>query len=963
MSEPVADVNAYAANQLKATPIPPVVACPFAGKHVSLAVEIVGKAHPDLDLAKCLVRVSNESGFSKTSPSPAQFAELAPGFYTVDVVFPAPTDTRPHRQAFVAQSRRIEVVPGEPAVAVVPVLTDVPLAVEVKSERTRAMLEGHSKVAGPVEFQLTATAGNPAMFGGKQIFVAVSSPDVALYSDRLCKTKLPTDPPLLRCELADRPLAEFKAGKPVTLWAVPATADAFSITMSTSNGLTHTKSFLPALEFLDGSSKFLQLVDSFETVDEIVHSMPRVRSIAALVDMKADEFANFAIKRLVIRKGVLEQVVRIAIDPPALGRAYPAECVVPLFHPDGGQAQPLFYSDFIVDRSGPKFLGALDADVAVEALMYKDACITTLLHSLQKNPKRNKQTGETTVKADAFASSLGVDLIDNVCKLARDRYTVLKDAPDNRGKYAELTETEVEKALSVYQQKHMAARRLSDFDLTARDADTFSRAIVEKLKVLKPHAVSAAEYTEEMTLAIGWQAWSRGGPIETKRIADAVIGGGTSGEKAKRYVASVAAEPSYFAGGKTYTRLGYRATDFYHLLIREIGPAIEHLLPDPEVRVDNFYGLGVPFFGPEVYEENDALHFHNLAHPVHAKSGDKPREAADYKEEIGDIINDETSHYGKVLSHNESILESLRVIRKSPADFDRSKNFRENGEKLIKASGNAGEIKRYSDRAAFIDTMMMFEQISKKEAQSQLYKRDLLAAKEKSDDAGVKKHAGKLMGNVSDVSQFLFGVDIARRVAVTAGKADTEKLMIALMETTKLSCCIAMPRWGVNEGNVDRVTDTASYKVTDDKAADKLFTSETFAASINERSYSHFAASHPDAYLAPRVHVEWALIDTAIAKQRLKDFTQGMTPVWDFLHDAKQKPFFRAMDALIVEIGKVPAASRTLALAEVRKEIGVVLDQLPELVKLIGGSRPKLVEALVEQCEESAMFQVERAKK
>jgi hypothetical protein len=64
-----------------------------------------------------------------------------------------------------------------------------------------------------------------------------------------------------------------------------------------------------------------------------------------------------------------------------------------------------------------------------------------------------------------------------------------------------------------------------------------------------------------------------------------------------------------------------------------------------------------------------------------------------------------------------------------------------------------------------------------------------------------------------------------------------------------------------------------------------------------------------------------------------------------------------------VEIGKVPAVSRTLALDEVRKEMGVVLDQLPELVKLIGGSRPKLIEALVEQCEESAMFQVERAKK
>ena len=39
-------------------------------------------------------------------------------------------------------------------------------------------------------------------------------------------------------------------------------------------------------------------------------------------------------------------------------------------HPLTRGVHPLYYSDFVVDRSGPKFLGALDADVAVEALIY-----------------------------------------------------------------------------------------------------------------------------------------------------------------------------------------------------------------------------------------------------------------------------------------------------------------------------------------------------------------------------------------------------------------------------------------------------------------------------------------------------------------------------------------------------------------------------------------------------------------
>jgi len=315
-----------------------------------------------------------------------------------------------------------------------------------------------------------------------------------------------------------------------------------------------------AFTFLEGSSRWLQLVDSFQSTQEIKSSVNHIRSLAALADMSADELANFAIKRLFIRKGILDQPVVIRID----GRP------VALKHPLSEGKLPLRYSDFVVDRSGPKFLGALDAEVAVEALMYKDACISTTLAEL----KRKK-------KAKAFDA----DLIQSVRDMAERRLTRLQREKPQL--YPELSESETEAATSVFELKHMAQRKLSDFDLTARETHTLSRAIALELTQL-----CGPDMPEPLVLEIGRIAWSKGGPIDPAKINKAWVAYGNDGAKAAAYYASLCTGPEY-TPKKEYKHGKYKGKGYYHNLIDEVGPEACKLLEDSMPDVDAGYVLGI----------------------------------------------------------------------------------------------------------------------------------------------------------------------------------------------------------------------------------------------------------------------------------------------------------------------------------------------------------------------------------
>jgi hypothetical protein len=227
----------------------------------------------------------------------------------------------------------------------------------------------------------------------------------------------------------------------------------------------------------------------------------------------------------------------------------------------------------------------------------------------------------------------------------------------------------------------------------------------------------------------------------------------------------------------------------------------------------------------------------------------------------------------------------------------------------------------------------MFEQVAKKEAQAQFFK--------------VTKNASKLIGNVSDVSQFLIGVDIAAGVAKNDGDQARAQRMEALKEVVQLSCLIAFPRWSVFAKNLAQAGETAAE-----------IDPKEFARSINERSYAHKKVPLDQVDPgAPRVHVEWAGIDEKIARQRLDDFAEGMRPIWSFVH--QQKKHFENMDALIRAIQG--NAARADARKAVREELAKILPKLANLSAQIKGQEAALLDALSGQAEESAQFQVTRA--
>src|SRR5262249_42966923 len=120
-----------------------------------------------------------------------------------------------------------------------------------------------------------------------------------VFADQECKVPL-------EFQGNKAPVKSLESGKPVAAWVRPKDDKPFSLTLTAEakgkSTLSSNLDFKRAFTFLDGTSRWLQLVDSFESVAEIKSNINRIRSLAALADMATVEFANFAIKRLFIRK-------------------------------------------------------------------------------------------------------------------------------------------------------------------------------------------------------------------------------------------------------------------------------------------------------------------------------------------------------------------------------------------------------------------------------------------------------------------------------------------------------------------------------------------------------------------------------------------------------------------------------------------------------------------------------------
>ena len=683
-----------------------------------------------------------------------------------------------------------------------------------------------------------------------------------------------------------------------------------------------------------GESRFHLLTDRYKKVSDILNDK-KIHSLAAAADMSVEDYVNFQIKRLVIKKAIMEQPVVIK----CINRKDAEEEII-LTHPISGVT--LYYSDFLVDRSGPKFLGALNPHIAIDMLI----------------PKATKEAVEKAINASRE-------------RLEDKKIGLYEKAP---GDYLPLTADEFDMASSIFWLPHTAQRRLSDFDLVAKEIDTLSGAIRIHLK----HELKR-EIPEGLAKKIGLFAWERGNRIYYEDVLQALDKEDPAG-----------AYEDIFQKSKNYKKP--RDRDFYHMLIDSNGVKVFTEAGLPNIakdrtagEVDLFYGLGIPFMGAEVRQwkgnkvyQKDTL---VLTTQMYADFSSKKLSAElvtmhvgkgnfdDFikhqgKYELGDIVTDATSHYAKAFSHDYNIQTmQARIFDKkilSLSDyysgfFKLGLNFREKFEAVLEnnirllggrldAGGKAAlaqlvEIQReYEERKRFIDSVLMFEEIAKKEAQSQLFK--------------AKENKKKLSGNISDITQFMKGA--IEQSKKEKNKERSEQIK-ALIDIVKLSSLINMPRWGINSKNHKSVGNTA----------EGIVNAKEFMEQLNTRSYEHPIGKEK----SPRVMLNWAQIDLKEAGKRLKDYNTYMQPVWKFVQ--KSGEYFKKVDALKSareEYAKQKIWSKLNAITNARAAIETELDSLlkkelkslSEQIDKFARSRDEVLKSLTEQIDQSIRFGIER---
>lgn len=695
-----------------------------------------------------------------------------------------------------------------------------------------------------------------------------------------------------------------------------------------------------------GESSFHLLTDRYKKVTDILNDK-KIPSLAAAADMSVEDYVNFQIKRLVITKAIMEQPVVIKCI-----NLKGSEEEIILTHPISGVT--LYYSDFLVDRSGPKFLGALHPHTAIDMLI----------------PKATEEIVKKAIELSRV-------------RLNDEKNGLYKKAPDY---YLTLTPEEFARASSIFWLPHTAQRRLSDFDLVAKEIDSLSAAIGNHLK----HQLKR-EIPESLAKKIGLFAWTRGNKIYYEDVVKALDEKDPAG-----------AYEIIFQKSKNYKKPRDKA--FYHMLIDSNGVKVFTEAGLPNIardqtagEVDLFYGLGIPFMGTEVrqwkgnaiypkgslvlttkmYVDFDSKKLIEKLVTMHVGSDKNFKEFKEHhgKYELGDIVTDATSHYAMAFSHDNNIQtmqtkifdkEIMSLSEYYSGFFKLGLNFREKFEAVLEnnirllgsrldAGGKAAfaqlkDIKReYGERKRFIDTVLMFEEIAKKEAQSQLFK--------------AKKDKKKLSGNTSDITQFMKGA-----IEQLKGEEDKDRLeqINALIEIVKLSSLISMPRWGVNSANCRQVGNTAKGIVN----------AKEFMEQLNTRSYEHLREEKN----SPRVMLKWAQIDLKEAKGRLQDYNTYMKPVWEFVQ--KSEDYFKKVDALrlareeytrkkYTEYTKEEAWRKLEAITNARFAIKTKLaDLLSTSLKSLNAqivtfaiNRDQVIESLTEQVDQSVQFAIEREAK
>ncbi len=575
------------------------------------------------------------------------------------------------------------------------------------------------------------------------------------------------------------------------------------------------------------------LTARYNSLNDIVDD-PLGRALAFAQDKKYSDWLNFQMKSFIIRERVMNQVVHVNIDG----------VMTPLTNPDTNL--PLIYSDFITDRSGPKFGGYLNDAPGTEYLEGNaDSQIVSELIKLQK---------EKTIQ---YCQKNNLPIPD---------------------------EESLNAAVSVFERKHKTQRKLSDFDLTARETNLLERAVkAEVEKKLTPEQGLELNKNPKLASTIGKTAWQYGGIIDTKLVSEyleAIVPSPITYEKAVRNRMVYPTDPDFnqFIEPPRY--------QFTHMLIEGVGKTVrqeylkfyEHINePVPAINLyrndssgvpDLIYGLGIPFMEASIESLDD---------------NGKLKLTTDHSQvEIGDIICDNSSIFGRIFSPKNNFdaactslqlkgitEEKIKSAMIAVADegmgqsqvFEHTLRYLVNDPTLDASQKEASQqvFNQYKQQEQFIESGLIAEESAKKEGQSQSFRR--------------KNSSEKLIGNISDTAPFVEGIMKTASNSNSHNQSDAKAHLQIIMLTTLIS----VTRWGVNASNHEHVKDTHAH-----------ITPEAFMDSINKRSYEGDESTE--------IRKKLKLNDISIeeAKIRLDAYKKGFEPIWETIQ--KNEFFYQLVE-------------------------------------------------------------------
>lgn len=651
-----------------------------------------------------------------------------------------------------------------------------------------------------------------------------------------------------------------------------------------------------------------QLTDKYKSLIDIVKD-PSGKVLAYAMDMSYVDWLNFEIKNFIIRRAVMNQPVSVVIDGELTYLTNPETNV------------PLLYSDFITDRSGPKFAGYLNEKPGMEYLTANvDPDKRTRLMGLQER---------------------------STLRFCRVNVLTLPDKES------------LNIALAVFAKKHQVQRKLSDFDLTARETSLLESAVLLALKdKLNPKQFEKFEKNPKLAKAIGKTAWQVGGNISTVRINDylnAETPPELSYEQSVRQSMIFPGTPNF----KKYDEPGYDpSTAFTHMLIDGVGRTVrDHYLtfykslnetapvfyrPDSSGVPDTFYGVGIPFFEASVEKINPdgTIKFSTNKDVI----------------EIGDIICDNSSIFGRIFNakNNFGLMckkflsigitkEQIDTIqlRVAKPGMTQLQVYNATLEELIKAlpletrKKGSELFRKYQLQLDFMESSLIAEEAGKKEGQSQLYKRE--------------KNFGKLIGNISDIAPFVIGM---------LNAAPQSQNARAHLDILKLTTLISVTRWGIDHSNHNEVQNTHL-----------TVSPEQFMDSLNARSYQGEPSS------GIRAAFKLNKISKEESVKRLQEYQTGFEPIWQSIQ--RNKTFFTLINQyklakeLLNAAPKEDAAESLLNFQEAHSALKMHLEkmikeEMPALAQKLNDfsanpeEKTEAINNIMDQLEEAIAFGMAR---